>query len=45
MWAASAMLTLIDDLTARYGSVVEYLRTIGVTEETMQAIREKFVEK
>ncbi len=41
---ASAMLMLIDDLTARYGSVVEYLHTIGVTEETMQAIREKFVE-
>ena len=41
---AAAMLTLIDDLTARYGSVVEYLRTIGVTEETMQQIREKFVE-
>ena len=42
---ATAMLTLIDDLTARYGGVVEYLRTIGVTEETMQKIREKFVEE
>lgn len=39
------MLTLIDELTARYGGVVEYLKTIGVTEETMQAIREKFVEE
>lgn len=42
---ATAMLTLIDELTARYGGVVEYLKTIGVTEETMQAIREKFVEE
>lgn len=41
---ASAMLMLIDDLTARYGGVVEYLKTIGVAEETMQKIREKFVE-
>lgn len=41
---AAAMLTLIDNLTARYGSVVDYLRSIGVTEETMQRIREKFVE-
>lgn len=41
---AAAMLMLIDDLTARYGSVVDYLRAIGVTEETMQQIREKFVE-
>ena len=40
---ATAMLTLIDELTARYGGV-EYLKTIGVTEETMQRIREKFVE-
>lgn len=42
---ADAMLMLIDELTARYGGVVEYLKTIGVTEETMQAIREKFVEE
>ena len=41
---AAAMLMLIDDLTARYGSVVDYLKTIGVTEKTMQQIREKFVE-
>ncbi len=41
---AAAMLMLIDDLTARYGSVVDYLKTIGVSEETMQKIREKFVE-
>ena len=41
---AAAMLTLIDELTARYGGVVEYLKTIEVTEKTMQRIREKFVE-
>ncbi len=41
---AAAMLMLIDDLTARYGSVVEYLKSIGVTEEAMQQIRGKFVE-
>lgn len=42
---ASAMLSLIDTLTERYGGVVEYLRKIGVAEETMAAIRAKFVEK
>lgn len=41
---ASAMLTLIDYLTEKYGGVVEYLRSIGLPEETMNAIREKFTE-
>ena len=41
---ASAMLTLIDYLTERYGGVVEYLRFIGVPESVMDRIREKLVE-
>lgn len=41
---ASAMLTLIDYLTETYGGVVAYLKTIGIPEETMNAIREKFTE-
>lgn len=41
---ASAMLNLIDYLRKTYGGVVEYLREIGVQEETMNRIREKFVE-
>lgn len=41
---ATAMLTLIDYLTERYGGVVPYLRAIGIPEETMNAIREKFTE-
>ena len=41
---ASAMLTLIDYLTERYGGVVEYLRYIGVPEAVMERIREKFLE-
>lgn len=41
---ASAMLTLIDYLTEKYGGVVPYLRSIGISEETMNAIREKFTE-
>ncbi len=40
---AEAMLKLIDYLTENYGGVVEYLRLIGVSEETMDAIRGKFV--
>jgi protein-tyrosine phosphatase len=42
---AEAMLTLIDYLTKTYGGVVEYLREIGIPQETMDAIREKLVEK
>jgi len=42
---ASAMLQLIEKLEARYGGVVEYLRAIGVSDETMAAIRAKFVER
>lgn len=41
---ASAMLTLTDYLTKTYGGVVEYLTYIGVPQETMDAIRKKFVE-
>ena len=41
---ASAMLTLIDYLTEKYGGVVEYLRFIGIPEETMETIRVKFTE-
>ena len=41
---ASAMLTLIDYLTERYGGVVDYLRRIGVPESVMDQIREKFLE-
>jgi len=40
---ASAMLGLIDGLTERYGSVAAYLRTTGLTDETLDAIRQKFV--
>lgn len=40
-----AMLTLVDYLTEKYGSVVDYLRLIGVSEETMDKIREKFIDK
>lgn len=42
---ASAMLNLVDYLRKQYGGVVEYLREIGVQEETMDRIREKFVER
>jgi len=42
---ASAMLALQDCLTARYGSVVGYLRTAGVGDDTLAAIREKFVSR
>ena len=41
---ASAMLTLIDYLTERYGGVVEYLRAIGVEEAVLEALRNKLVE-
>ena len=41
---ASAMTTLIDDLTERYGGVTAYLREIGVPGETLEKIRAKFVE-
>ena len=40
-----AMLTLIDYLVDKYGSVVDYLRLIGVSEDTMDKIREKFIDK
>ena len=42
---ASAMLTLIDYLTETYGGVVEYLRSVGVSEELMEKIRAKFTEE
>ena len=41
---AEAMLTLIRYLTENYGGVVEYLKKIGVSEETMKAIRTKLIE-
>ena len=41
---ASAMLTLIDYLKDQYGGVTKYLRSIGVSEEIMEKIREKFIE-
>lgn len=41
---ASAMLTLIDYLTERYGGVVEYLREIGVEEAVLETLRNKLVE-
>lgn len=40
---ASAMLALEDYLTGRYGSVTEYLRTAGVTDDVLEDIRRKFV--
>ena len=40
---SSAMLGLQDYLCEHYGSVVGYLRTTGLTEETLAAIRQKFV--
>lgn len=39
-----AMETLIGYLEETYGGVVAFLRTIGVSEETMEAIRRRFVE-
>lgn len=39
-----AMLALVNYLTEAYGGVVEYLRKIGIPEETMDAIRYKFTE-
>lgn len=39
----TAMAALEDYLCARYGSVVGYLRTAGVADSVMEAIREKFV--
>lgn len=41
---AEAMLTLTGYLAKAYGGVVEYLKQIGVPQETMDAIRAKFVE-
>ena len=41
---AEAMLTVIDYLTQKYGGVVSYLKEIGVPEEVMEKIKEKFVE-
>ncbi len=41
---ATAMFALLDYLRETYGGVVAYLRQIGVSEETMGAIRRKFVE-
>lgn len=41
---ASAMLALIDYLDETYGGVVEYLRTIGVEEAVLDALRQKLVE-
>lgn len=42
---AEAMLTLIDYLTEKYGGVVDYLRLIGVSEDTMDKIRKKFIDR
>lgn len=42
---ASAMLTLIDYLTERYGGPVEYLRIIGLPEHTIAALRTKLAEQ
>lgn len=42
---ASAMLRLIDYLTERCGGVVEYLRSIGVEEAVLEALRNKLVEE
>ena len=39
------MLMLIDYLTERYGGPVEYLRTIGLPEHTIAALRTKLVEQ
>ena len=41
---ASAMLNLVDYFRTAYGGVVPFLKEIGVREETMAAIRAKFVE-
>lgn len=41
---ASAMAELLDYFTATYGGAVSYLKTIGVTENTLNAIRAKLVE-
>lgn len=40
---ASAMLSLIDGLTRDYGSVVDFIRYCGVTDETILALRRKMV--
>lgn len=40
----SAMEGLLDYLQRTYGSVRDYLCTTGVTEETLETIRKKFVE-
>lgn len=42
---ASAMLMLLEYLTKTYGGVVEYLKTIGISEELLTALREKFTEE
>ena len=38
------MLRFYDFLTDTYGSVIGYLLDIGVTEETIEMLRQKFVE-
>jgi len=38
-----AMGDLMDRLEEKYGSVTDYLRSCGITEDTMEAIRRKFV--
>jgi protein-tyrosine phosphatase len=40
---AKAMLQLIDGLTQRYGSVVDYLLASGVSQETIDGLRKKLV--
>ncbi len=40
---AAAMLTLIDTMTARYGSVTAFLRACGVTDGTFEQIRAKLL--
>lgn len=42
---ASAMLMLLEYLQKTYGGVVEYLKTIGITDELLAALRDKFTEE
>ena len=41
---AETMLALLDYFDTRYGGVLGFLREVGVTEETIERIREKFLE-
>ncbi len=42
---AAVMQGLLDYLDQRFGGVMPYLRDVGVTEETIEKIREKFLEE